>query len=93
MLYLSIVFIGAIVYAASGMDFTTGLSASIACMGNVGPGFGVVGSMGNLRRAVGLHEAVQHGIDAVGKVGDLSHPDCYSGSRETLAVINPMESF
>ena len=47
MLYLSIVFIGAIVYAASGMDFTTGLSASIACMGNVGPGFGVVGSMGN----------------------------------------------
>jgi trk system potassium uptake protein TrkH len=29
------------------MDFLTGLSASIACLGNVGPGFGVIGSMGN----------------------------------------------
>ena len=47
LLYLMIVFIGAMVYALSGMDFTTGLSASIACMGNVGPGFGEVGSMGN----------------------------------------------
>ena len=47
MLYLMIVGIGTVVYTLSGMDFQTGLSASIACMGNVGPGFGEVGSMGN----------------------------------------------
>ena len=47
MLYLLIVVIGMLVYTFGGLDFQTGLSASIACMGNVGPGFGVVGSMGN----------------------------------------------
>ncbi|MBO7544856.1 MAG: hypothetical protein J6T02_04740 [Bacteroidales bacterium] len=29
------------------MDFTTSVTASIACIGNVGPGFGEVGSMSN----------------------------------------------
>ena len=47
MLYITIVGIGMVVYALCGMDFLTGMSASIACMGNVGPGFGIVGSMGN----------------------------------------------
>ncbi len=47
MLYLLMVGFGVLVYALGGMDFHTGLSASIACMGNVGPGFGVIGSMGN----------------------------------------------
>ena len=47
MLYLVITVVGAIVYIWWGMDFRTGLSASIACIGNVGPGFGEVGSMGN----------------------------------------------
>ena len=47
MLYIVIMAFGMIVYTLSGMDFLTGLSASIACLGNVGPGFGIVGSMGN----------------------------------------------
>ena len=47
MLYILIVGLGMVVYTAGGMDFQTGLSASIACVGNVGPGFGEVGSMGN----------------------------------------------
>ena len=47
MLYMVIVAFGMVAYALSGMDFLTGLSASIACLGNVGPGFGVIGSMGN----------------------------------------------
>lgn len=47
MLYLLFVGIGMVVYMVSGLDFQTGMSASIACMGNVGPGFGVIGSMGN----------------------------------------------
>ena len=47
MLYMIFVGLGMLVYNLSGMDFLTGLSASIACLGNVGPGFGVIGSMGN----------------------------------------------
>lgn len=47
MLYLFVVVIGMVVYMLGGLDFQTGASASIACMGNVGPGFGVVGSLGN----------------------------------------------
>ena len=47
MLYIVIMFVGMVVYTFCGMDFLTGLSASIACLGNVGPGFGVIGSMGN----------------------------------------------
>ena len=30
-----------------GLDFITGVTASVACIGNVGPGFGDVGSMAN----------------------------------------------
>ena len=47
MLYIVLVGIGMLVYTLCGMDFQTGMSASIACLGNVGPGFGVIGSMGN----------------------------------------------
>ena len=45
--YLSIVVIFAAVNIAFNLDFTTGLTASVACIGNVGPGFGDVGSMSN----------------------------------------------
>jgi len=45
--YLLIIIVFAAVNIACGLDFTTGLTASIACMGNVGPGFGDVGSMSN----------------------------------------------
>jgi len=37
----------AAVNIAAGLDFTTGVTASVACIGNVGPGFGDVGSMSN----------------------------------------------
>ena len=45
--YLLIVVIFAAVNIAFGLDFTTGVTASVACIGNVGPGFGEVGSMAN----------------------------------------------
>lgn len=45
--YLLIVVIFAAVNIAFGLDFTTGVTASVACIGNVGPGFGDVGSMAN----------------------------------------------
>ena len=45
--YLLVVVIFAALNIAGGLDFTTGVTASIACIGNVGPGFGEVGSMAN----------------------------------------------
>ncbi len=45
--YLFIVVVFAAVNIIAGLDFTTGVTASIACIGNVGPGFGEVGSMSN----------------------------------------------
>lgn len=45
--YLLLALIGTIVYAMFGCDILTSFSASIACIGNVGPGFGAVGSLDN----------------------------------------------
>ncbi|MDR3351400.1 MAG: TrkH family potassium uptake protein [Prevotellaceae bacterium] len=45
--YILVVFLGAIALSLLGVDMSTGFSASAACMGNVGPGFGVAGSFGN----------------------------------------------
>ena len=45
--YLILIVFFAAVNIAFGQDFATGVTASIACLGNVGPGFGDVGSMSN----------------------------------------------
>ena len=45
--YLLIIVFFAAVNLSFGMDFTSGVTASVACIGNVGPGFGEVGSMSN----------------------------------------------
>ena len=45
--YLILMVAFAAVNIALGLDFTTGVTASIACIGNVGPGFGDVGSVSN----------------------------------------------
>ena len=45
--YLLIVVAFVTLNNAMGLDFTTGVTASVACIGNVGPGFGDVGSMCN----------------------------------------------
>ncbi|HIZ15050.1 MAG TPA: TrkH family potassium uptake protein [Candidatus Tidjanibacter faecipullorum] len=50
-LYIAIYFffliLGTLINTACGTDFVTGFSATVACLGNVGPGFGEVGSMDN----------------------------------------------
>ncbi len=45
--YLLVVVVFAAVNLVFGQDFITGVTASVACIGNVGPGFGDVGSMSN----------------------------------------------
>lgn len=45
--YLALIFVGAVVNTLFGLDMMTAVSSSISCLGNVGPGFGEVGSMSN----------------------------------------------
>jgi trk system potassium uptake protein TrkH len=50
--YLLTFAVGAAIVVALGADLVTGITASIACLGNVGPGFDGVGPMANF---AGLH--------------------------------------
>ncbi len=45
--YIMVTLLGTIVYTIFGLDLLTSLTASIACVSNVGPGFGEVGSLSN----------------------------------------------
>ncbi len=46
-LYLSLILVGTLVSTLFGIDVLTAFSTSVACIGNVGPGFGAVGSFDN----------------------------------------------
>lgn len=45
--YIMLTIIGTVIYAMFGCDLITSFTASVACLSNVGPGFGEVGSMSN----------------------------------------------
>jgi trk system potassium uptake protein len=45
--YLLTFSVGAAVVVLLGADLLTGITASIACLGNIGPGFGAIGPMGS----------------------------------------------
>ena len=45
--YILIVAVGCVLFTAFGNDLQTSFSGAVACMGNVGPGFGKVGSVNN----------------------------------------------
>jgi trk system potassium uptake protein TrkH len=45
--YLAVIFIGALLLSLLGTDIGVSFSASVACMGNIGPGFDAISSFGN----------------------------------------------
>jgi trk system potassium uptake protein TrkH len=53
-LYFLFFFLFSIIIAFSGLDFVTVVSSVIACMGNIGPGFGDVGPMDNYAHISGF---------------------------------------
>ena len=65
--YVLIIAFGTILFAIS-MDLKTSLTASIACIGSVGPGFGDVGSMGNYAGFMGFQKVVAMVIMLLGRV-------------------------
>ncbi len=46
-IYFFLILIGALINTGFGMDLVSGFTASVSCLGNVGPGFGSVGSVCN----------------------------------------------
>jgi len=52
--YIGVVFLSALILTALGMDILSAFSGSAATMGNVGPGFGMVGSMSNFSQIPAL---------------------------------------
>ena len=50
--YLLVFAVGATIVVGLGADLLTGITAAIACLGNIGPGFEGVGPMGSY---AGLH--------------------------------------
>ena len=66
-MYVLIIAIGAMAFAIS-MDFKTSITASIACIGSVGPGFGEVGSMGNYAGLLGFQKVIAMLIMLLGRV-------------------------
>lgn len=47
LIYVLFIFLGAIIFSLSGMDFIDSFSSSVAHMGNIGPAFGSVGVFDN----------------------------------------------
>ncbi len=45
--YVMLILLGTLINTLFGADLLTGFSSAVACLGNVGPGFGEVGSMNN----------------------------------------------
>ena len=66
-MYVLIIAIGALVFGLS-MDFKNSITASIACIGSVGPGFGEVGSMGNYAGFLGFQKVIAMLIMLLGRV-------------------------
>lgn len=44
-LYIVVLFVGGLIFAAMGLDLITSFSASFTCVSNVGPGFGSISSL------------------------------------------------
>jgi len=59
--YMMLLLLGSLIGALCGLDLMTAFSGAMACVGNVGPGFGEVGSMDNFAAI----PAVMKGVDAL----------------------------
>ena len=69
LLYLAILFLCAVIFAGCGMNLDEAFTGSVAIIGNVGPGFGSIGSLGNYS-AVPIVAKVIMGLEMiVGRLG------------------------
>jgi trk system potassium uptake protein TrkH len=66
--YVGIVFLSTLILTALGVDILSAFSGSAATMGNMGPGFGVVGSMGNFSQIPALGKWVLSATMLLGRL-------------------------
>ena len=66
--YIILVLIGTVAYTLFGCDILTGFTASIACLSNVGPGFGQVGSMSNFSELPALLKLMSTMLMLIGRL-------------------------
>lgn len=66
--YVILVLIGTVAYTLFGCDILTGFTASIACISNVGPGFGQVGSMSNFSELPALLKLMSTMLMLIGRL-------------------------
>jgi len=66
--YLVIIFISTLLLAGMNVDILTGFSASAAAMGNVGPGFGIVSSLGNFSSLPALGKGILSIVMLLGRL-------------------------
>ena len=59
--YLALILIGSLIGTLFGLDLMTAFTGAVACIGNVGPGFGEVGSMDNFAAV----PSVMKGVDSL----------------------------
>ncbi len=67
-LFITIVFVTTIVLSLMGLDIMTSFSASAATMGNVGPGFGSVGSISSYSQIPDLGKWILTGNMLLGRL-------------------------
>ncbi len=65
--YLLIVFISSLLLTLLGNDLLTSFSGTIAAMGNVGPGLGSIGSLGNFSEIPALGKWILSGVMLLGR--------------------------
>lgn len=78
-IYVGTLFLGYIINAACGMDTTSALTASIACLGNVGPGFGSVGSLDNYAHLPMLVKVSSSALMLMGRLEIIGVVRIFSG--------------
>lgn len=66
--YIILVLLGTIMYTMFGCDILTGFTASVACISNVGPGFGEVGSMSNFSELPAVLKFTSTALMLVGRL-------------------------
>lgn len=86
MFYILVFFIGGTIISILESSFVVGYSGSIACLGNIGPGFESIGPMGNFANWHIISKSVAIFLMWAGRLEVVAlmvffHPDIWRGSR------------
>ncbi len=86
MFYIMVFFIGGTIISMLEGNFVVGYSGSIACLGNIGPGFETIGPMGNFANWHLLSKTVAIFLMWAGRLEVVAlmvfcHPEVWRGSR------------